>query len=372
MTSPVDDPVERVVMQVNAIYQAANLGVALAIGELVIRSFYDGDVSRWRNRGRRKSGALRRLTKHPKLPMSAGTLYRNIAMYEICERLGVWSWKHVCASHFRSVLPLAREEQARLLLAAEENAWSPRQLDHEVAAVRAQEAPRPSRGGRPRASALAKAMRAVQSCIASIDVALDSEDLGGSFSTSSAAVFVTQDSQANWILTGQSGGGGIVVGTAACIPLNNLTSNPVRWWWNEWSNGQLAINLPNATFCSIAGIWGPWATEGIYGSGGQVFGSSDPIWQVEVTGGGPYDRWMDGQCVFVNTTLPGYTILNFGGGGTQQLTTNGSYVCALGVYGLDAAPGGVVAQLWQDTNGNWWGYAADNVYASAECFPVPQ
>jgi len=178
LTSPVDDPVERVVMQVNAIYQAANLRVALAIGELVIRSFYDGDVSRWRNRGRRKSGALRRLAKHPKLPMSAGTLYRNIAMYEICERLGVWSWKHVCASHFRSVLPLAREEQARLLMAAEENAWSPRQFDHEVTAVRALEAPRPSRGGRPRASVLAKVMRSIQSVIDSTASALNSEDVG--------------------------------------------------------------------------------------------------------------------------------------------------------------------------------------------------
>jgi hypothetical protein len=165
-------------MQVNAIYQAENLGVALAIGELVIRSFYDGDVGRWRNRGRRKSGALRRLTKHPKLPMSAGTLYRNTAMYEICERLGVWSWKEVGASHFRSVLPLAAPEQGRLLMAAEAHAWSPRRLDQEVATVRALVAPRPSRGGRPPASVLAKTMRSVQNCIDSIAVALDREDVG--------------------------------------------------------------------------------------------------------------------------------------------------------------------------------------------------
>jgi hypothetical protein len=51
--------------------------------------------------------------------MSASMLYGCIAIYELCERLGIRSWKHVSTSHLRLVLLLERDEQERLLRAAE-------------------------------------------------------------------------------------------------------------------------------------------------------------------------------------------------------------------------------------------------------------
>jgi hypothetical protein len=109
-----DTKVDRIVRQLNTICKAATFDFAMAVGKLIVDSFYAGDLDAWRSRGI-KNVSFRRLAKHPDLPMSATALYRSTAIYEVCQRTGAADWKHLSTSHVRLVLPLAPGQQARLL-----------------------------------------------------------------------------------------------------------------------------------------------------------------------------------------------------------------------------------------------------------------
>jgi hypothetical protein len=126
--------VDRMVRELNALCKSATLEFALAVGELVIRSLYAGDVDCFRSRARKHHAALRELATHPDLAMSASMLYGCIAIYELCERLDARSWQHVSTTHLRLVLPLQPDEQASLLREAEANRWPVRRLEEAVVA----------------------------------------------------------------------------------------------------------------------------------------------------------------------------------------------------------------------------------------------
>jgi len=128
----IEGQVQRVVIQLNKICKSATLDFALAVGQVIITNFYGGDLDRWRARGTRLELPLRKLAKHPDLPMSFLALYRSVSIYEICARLGVHGWKHVSTSHIRLVLPLRTADQCRLLELAESRRWTVRRLDQEI------------------------------------------------------------------------------------------------------------------------------------------------------------------------------------------------------------------------------------------------
>lgn len=175
-----DARIERVVRQLNAICKAATFDFALAVGKLVVDSFYSGDLSKWRSRDQRKDVSLRKLIAHQDLPMSGSALYRSLAIYEISERLQLRSWDHVSTSHIRLVLPLPAEEQARLLRLSEQNRWSVRRLDEEIAEIRRDDpAARASRGGRRRASRLGAAVRSFERSIIELQKAIGRGAPGG-------------------------------------------------------------------------------------------------------------------------------------------------------------------------------------------------
>jgi hypothetical protein len=125
------DRIEHVVLKLNGICRAATYEFATAVGRLVIDEFYRGDPTKWRERGL-KSVSFRKLSRHPRLPMSPAALYRCVAIYELCQRIGIKEWRHVSTSHMRLVLPLGAVEQKRLLLHAEADRWSVRQLTEEI------------------------------------------------------------------------------------------------------------------------------------------------------------------------------------------------------------------------------------------------
>ena len=167
MAAP-DDIVECVVAKLNGICRSATLAFALRVGELIITTFYAGDLSRWRSRDRVKDISLRKLAKHPDLPMSVGALYRSIAIYELSQRLKIRSWKHVSTGHMRLVLPLSPDEQVELLRIAEAERWSVRRLDAEIAATSARgPLSRAGRGGQRR-SRLRRVAREVEHCVGAV------------------------------------------------------------------------------------------------------------------------------------------------------------------------------------------------------------
>lgn len=166
--------VERVVAKLHRICRGATLDFAVAVGRLVVTDLYAGDLDRWRTRNAKKEPSLRALAKHPNLPMSASALYHSIAIFEVCERLGIGSWKHVSTTHIRLALPLPSHEQARLLREAEAGRWTTQRLDNEIASI-AQKEPllHSHRGGRKRLSPLRERMRVAATLLSTIEEMLD-------------------------------------------------------------------------------------------------------------------------------------------------------------------------------------------------------
>jgi hypothetical protein len=178
VTKPVfEDIVERAVLQINAICRDATLKFALSVGRVVIENIYSGDLNQWRARNPKKDHSLRKLAKHPGMPMSPNALYRSVAIFELCERLGIASWKHISTTHIRLVLPLATDQQTTLLQAAETNRWPAHRLDEAVAALMHHDpAARENRGGRKRASKLKERMRRIESLTATLNDILEANE----------------------------------------------------------------------------------------------------------------------------------------------------------------------------------------------------
>ncbi len=147
--------------QITALSRRAALAFALDVGRIVIECLYSGELGHWRERGK-KEASLRQLASHPALGISATTLYRSLALYELCCRLDRFEWKRVGVSHLRAVLAAPEHRQAVLLNRAELEAWSSGRLEREVAAAESEVAPPSSsrsRGGRPRSPEYVKSIR---------------------------------------------------------------------------------------------------------------------------------------------------------------------------------------------------------------------
>lgn len=178
-----DAVIDRLVRQLNALGRMATINFACHVGKLVMDSLYSGDPDAWRSRNSRKHVSFRKLSRHPDLPMSAPLLYRSVCIYEICQRFGVKSWRHVSVSHIRLVLPLSVIDQERLLREAEGKAWSVRRLEEEIAPLRDAmvSAQGNDRGGRRRLDRLRKAMVRVKKCSTALDelIAAEMDGLAG-------------------------------------------------------------------------------------------------------------------------------------------------------------------------------------------------
>lgn len=168
--------VQGMVAKLNALCRRATLRFALAVGELVIRHLYEGDLDLFRRRAPKGELSLRRLASHPDLAMSWAGLYRSIAIYELCERLGVPTWHHISSTHLRLVLPLAPSDQEQLLRAAESHRWPVRRLEDEVAKRIAVQPMGGRRGGRRRASRLRRMLGAADRSLAAVASLLEGAD----------------------------------------------------------------------------------------------------------------------------------------------------------------------------------------------------
>jgi hypothetical protein len=187
----IEATVLQAVKRLNLIGKAATFDFALQVGKCVVETVYLGDLKRYRRRDRNQERTLRSIATHPDLAMSSVALYRSVAIYELCERLGITSWEHVSTSHLRLVLPLKSDDQARLLQEAERNRWPVQRLDEEVAALMKTDRPHRNRGGRRRSSSLRQAIRVVDRSLEQVMRVLDSsEDLAADASPESARAAV--------------------------------------------------------------------------------------------------------------------------------------------------------------------------------------
>jgi hypothetical protein len=168
------EQIDEVVNQLNGICRSSSLEFALRVGSVIIHHFYGGDTQAWRERGP-KVHSFRRLAQHPELALSAGALYRCVALFEMCDRLRAPSrWRRLGASHLRAVIGIPAERQEYLLTKANEERWSVQALQAQAQTLRTAR----TRGGRRAQSVLGKHLSAVDRCLRNWRGALESVHSG--------------------------------------------------------------------------------------------------------------------------------------------------------------------------------------------------
>lgn len=169
---PSAEQLEEVVHQINGICRSSSVEFALRVGAVVIHHFYNGDTRAWRDRGP-KATSFRRLSEHPELALSAGALYRCVAVFEMCDRLRAASrWRRLGASHLRTVIGIPEEKQEYLLNKANTERWTVQRLQEQAQVLRVKR----SRGGRRPRSVLGKHLRVLGRCLQDCESAIDSVD----------------------------------------------------------------------------------------------------------------------------------------------------------------------------------------------------
>ena len=153
LPAPVSDVVlAQVAEKIRNLQRGATLDLALGIGRIIIKDIYGGDLTVWQSHGA-KEASFRRLAENHDLGMSFSTLQRSVAIWELCQRLGVSTWKHLGVSHLRTVLGLPEKHQRKLLAHAEDDQWTVEKLAAEAGKVKK------SRGsGRPPLPSFVKAI----------------------------------------------------------------------------------------------------------------------------------------------------------------------------------------------------------------------
>lgn len=146
------DPVELAVSEIRHLARKAALDLALEVGEIVFRHVFEADLDLVKDQGV-KHASFRRLALHPDLPMSASSLWRSVATFELFQRQP-WlrECKHVGATHVQAVLGLPPRDQERLLGRAERERLKATDLREQAAARRK------GAGGRPPKLQILKAL----------------------------------------------------------------------------------------------------------------------------------------------------------------------------------------------------------------------
>lgn len=159
--------IHRATHRINDLVGTTGLQLAFEVGRVVIEELYDGELSRWRQRGV-KEHTLRELAADPNLGISASALYRALAVYELRTRMPEHPlWERLTLCHIRAVLGLPESEQLRLLERADGEQLSTQALEDAAAAVRAQH--KSSRGGRPRKPRFARSIEYAERALADED-----------------------------------------------------------------------------------------------------------------------------------------------------------------------------------------------------------
>jgi hypothetical protein len=121
---------------------------ALAIGELILKHFFNGSIKEWRTHRRDKEASLRRLALRSDCPVGRSALSEAVAIYVACREIpGGKIREELSPSHLAAVLQLDPRRRIEMLELAIARRWSVRDLRLHVAAQRKNAG---ERRGRPR------------------------------------------------------------------------------------------------------------------------------------------------------------------------------------------------------------------------------
>jgi hypothetical protein len=132
----------------------------LAIGELVLKHFFCGNIQEWRARRRDKEASFRRLALRSDCPLGRSALSESVGVYVACRELPLEGMRdHLSPSHVAAVLKLDSSKRLEVLERAVKRRLTVREVRVEVSGMRKREG---ERRGRPRSSSARLALTFVK------------------------------------------------------------------------------------------------------------------------------------------------------------------------------------------------------------------
>lgn len=124
-----DEAIEGAANELKAIDRKVGLQRSVAIGDVVITRFFNGEVARWRDQRRNKSKSIRKLASHPSCPFSRSALNQAVGVCAVVKMFPeVAEYTHVGATHVAATLHVPVDKQRAWLRVAEEEQLSVREL----------------------------------------------------------------------------------------------------------------------------------------------------------------------------------------------------------------------------------------------------
>ena len=129
-----DEAIEGAANELKAIERKVGLQSSVAIGDVVISRFFNGDVARWRDQRRNKSNSIRKLASHPSCPFSRSALNQAVGVCAVVRMFPeVADYTHVGATHVAATLHVPMDKQRAWLRIAEQEQLSVRELKARLA-----------------------------------------------------------------------------------------------------------------------------------------------------------------------------------------------------------------------------------------------
>ena len=155
---PSTPDVNALVTELEQLKERRTIQLAYEMGRLITARIYGSDPSGFRVKGQHYS-LYRQLVTHPRIAVSAATVWRALGVYELCLKMpGILDWEPLRLGHVYAVLGLPYADQQRLLSMAAQGSMSVSALAQKASGM-----PKRSAAGRPRRSALARAMSPLKS-----------------------------------------------------------------------------------------------------------------------------------------------------------------------------------------------------------------
>lgn len=131
-----DELIDRAVEELNRLHRESSLRLARRIGEYLLRTFFGGDLERFR-RCSVSHVSFRRLASRDDLDFSASFLCTSVAVVEQCRQLPAAIAEQLPLSHHRLLIPVKDLElKTKLAHLAAREGLSKRQLGQKVRALR--------------------------------------------------------------------------------------------------------------------------------------------------------------------------------------------------------------------------------------------
>ena len=144
--------IARVAGELRSIVQASGWTRTLAIGELVLGSFFKDDHRAWKVRHRNKDTSIRRLAEHPDCPLAKTALTDALGVHVVCRELPwIRDFEQITPSHVAAVLGLNEAQQVELLRCVVDDGVSVRWLKRKALEIRERSDRLPRRPATPRA-----------------------------------------------------------------------------------------------------------------------------------------------------------------------------------------------------------------------------